>query len=149
MVDYQRIFHDSKAARSINDQIDARRKAYLDELSREEQRLYESDKQLARLRAVLSSEAFTQRRREFEQEVQEAQRLSQERRRQLEAARTAALGEVRKIVVQLMDELARDRNFNLVLPSSGVLLFSPTIDLTDAVLSQLDQRLPSVKVPEQ
>ena len=29
-----------------------------------------------------------------------------------------------------------------------MLLFSPTIDLTDEVLAQLDQKLPNVKVPE-
>lgn len=149
VVDLQRILSDSKAARSINDQIDARRKSYLDELSREEQRLYEQDKQLVRQRAVLSPEVFAQRRREFEQNVQEVQRLSQERRRQLEGARTAALGEVRTAVVALMDELAQDRGFNLVLPSAGIIVFSPTIDLTDTVMSQLDQRLPNVKVPEQ
>jgi outer membrane protein len=149
VVDFQRILSDSKAARSINDQIDARRKSYLDELSREEQRLYDLDKQLVRQRAVLSPEAFSQRRREFEEDVQEIQRLSQERRRQLEGARTAALSEVRSVVVALMDELARDRGFNLVLPSSGVIVFSPTIDLTDTVMAYLDQRLPNVKVPEQ
>jgi outer membrane protein len=148
VVDFQKIMADSKAARSINDQIDARRQTYLDELSREEQRLYEVDKQLARQRALLAPEAFAEQRRTFEAEVQSAQRLSQERRRQLEAARTEALGEVRKAVVEVVDELAKNRGFNLVLPSSAVLLFAPDLDLTEQVMTRLDARLPSVAVPE-
>lgn len=148
IVDFQRIMNDSRAARSINDQIDGRRRAFLDELSREEQRLLEVDQQLARQRNVLSAEAFALRRREFEREVQEVQRLSQERRRQLEAARNAALGDVRKVVVEVMGELASGRGFNLVLPSSAVLLFSPEIDLTVEVMERLDKRLPNVAVPE-
>lgn len=148
VVDFQRLMSDSKAARSINDQIDARRKLYLDELSKEEQRLYEVDKQLARQRGVLAQDAFALRRREFEQQVQEAQRLSQERRRQLEAARGEALGAVRKSVIEVVDELAKSRGFNLVLPSAGVLLYAPSIDLTSEVMARLDLRLPTVKVPE-
>ena len=35
-----------------------------------------------------------------------------------------------------------------VLPSSAVLLFSPKVDLTDEVIKRLDDKLPSVKVPD-
>jgi Skp family chaperone for outer membrane proteins len=45
-------------------------------------------------------------------------------------------------------ELSNVRGFNLVLPTSGLLLFSPKIDLTDEVLGKLDEKLPNVKVPE-
>ena len=45
-------------------------------------------------------------------------------------------------------ELAEARGFNLVLPTSGLLLFSPSIDLTSETLARLDEKLPNVKVPE-
>jgi outer membrane protein len=147
VVDFQRLMNDSAAARSINEQIDARRKVYLEELSGEEQRLYEADRELASQRSVLSPEIFAERRRSFEQEVQAAQRLSQERRRQLEDARAEALAVVRTEIVETIGELARARGFNLVLPSSGVLLFTSEIDLTEAVMERLDKELPEVKVP--
>lgn len=148
VVDFQKLMTDSKAAKSINDQIETRRKIYLEQLAKEEQRLYEADRELAKQRSVLSPEAFTKRRREFEQQVQEAQRLSQEKRRQLDAARTAAINDVRQAVVQIVNELAEARGFNVVLPSSAVILFSPELDLTAEVLTRLDRRLPVVKVPE-
>ena len=51
-------------------------------------------------------------------------------------------------MIEVVGELAQARGFNLVLPSSGLLLFSPEIDLTAEVLLRLDQKLPSIKVPD-
>lgn len=148
VVDFQRLMSDAKAAKDINDQVEVRRKTYLDELSAEEQRLYDTDKEIARQRSVLAPEVYTQKRRDFEQRVQQAQRLSQERRQQLEAARARALGTVRQTVIEVVDELAKQRGFNLVLPSSTVLLFAPDLDLTEDVLAILDKKLPHVEVPD-
>ena len=74
--------------------------------------------------------------------------MAQERRRQLDQAAAAALHNVRSAMIEVVGELAQSRGFNLVLPTSGLLLFSPSIDLTNDTLAQLDQKLPNVKVPE-
>lgn len=148
VIDYQRVFKDARAARAIGEQVDARRQLYQEEIAREEQRLHEADKELARQRSVLSPEAHAERRREFERQVAEVQRMVQGRRRQLDQAKAAALGEVRTAMIQIVGELSDVRGFNLVLPTSGVLLFAPQIDLTAEVIARLDAKLPNVKVPE-
>ena len=53
VIDYQRILREAKAARAIRDQVDARRKLYQDEIAKQEQRLHEADKELARQRSIL------------------------------------------------------------------------------------------------
>lgn len=148
VVDYARILRDAKAAQAIRGQIDARRKAFQDQFAKEEKRLFDADKELAKQRSVLSAEAFAERRKAFEEDVVKVQRLAQQRRRQLDQVATLALAEVRDSLVEVVGEMADERAFNLVLPSSTVLLFSPKIDLTDDVLAVLDKRLPSVKVPD-
>jgi Skp family chaperone for outer membrane proteins len=148
VIDYQRILREAKAARAIRDQVESRRKLYQDEIAKQEQRLHEADKELARQRGILSAEAFSERRRAFESEVAAVQRMAQERRRQLDQAAAAALNNVRSAMIEVVGELAQSRGFNLVLPTSGLLLFSPSIDLTNDTLAQLDQKLPNVKVPE-
>jgi Skp family chaperone for outer membrane proteins len=148
VVDYTRILRDAKAAKAIRDQIDTRRKVYQDQIAKEEKRLFDTDKALSKQRSVLSAEAFADKRKAFEQDVAAVQRMAQERRRQLDQVAAVALGEVRNSLVEVVSELQGQRGFNLVLPSSAVLLFSPQIDLTDDVLAQLDQKLPTVKVPD-
>lgn len=148
VVDYQRILRDSRAARSIREQVEGRRKLYLDQLSKQEQKLAEEDKALAAQRSVLAADVFTQKRREFEAKVLELQKLGQERRRQLDNVSALALNQVRQALIELIGALSDARGFNLVLPSSELLLFSPKIDITEEVLGSLDRKLPSVKVPE-
>jgi outer membrane protein len=148
VIDYQRILRDAAAARSIRDQIEARRKVYQEEVSREEQRLHEADKAFAKQRSVLSAEAFGEKRREFEQEVAEVQRLVQERRRELDRLSAAALNEVKRALIEIVTNMAEERGFNLVLPSSEVLFFARALDLTEEVLAQLDGKLPDVRLSE-
>jgi len=147
VIDYQRILRDARAARHIREQIEERRSQYQDQIAAQEQRLHEADKELARQRSVLSPEAFAEKRRAFEDDVEDVQRMVQERRRKLDEASAQALAEVRDGIIDVVGELAETRGFNIVLPSSGVLLFSPQIDLTEDVLERLDRRLPKVEVP--
>jgi outer membrane protein len=148
VIDYQRILRDAAAARSIRDQIEARRTAYQEEISQEEQRLHEADKAFAKQRSVLTPEAFAEKRREFEQDVAEVQRLVQERRRELDRLSAAALNEVKEALIEIVTNMAEERGFNLVLPSSEVLFFARTLDLTEEVLAALDARLPEVQLSE-
>jgi Skp family chaperone for outer membrane proteins len=146
VIDYQRILRDAAAARSIRNQIEARRKAYQEEISKEEQRLHEIDKEFAKQRSVLSPEDFAEKRREFEQDVAEVQRKVQERRRELDRLSAAALNEVKQALIAIVTSIAEERGFNLVLPSSEVLFFARTLDLTEEVLAKLDARLPQVQL---
>ena len=146
VIDYQRILRDAAAARSIREQIEARRKVYQEEISKEEQRLHEADKEFAKQRSVLSAEAFAEKRRAFEQDVADVQRMVQERRRELDRMSAAALNEVKEALIAIVTNIAEERGFNLVLPSSEVLFFSRALDLTDEVLAKLDARLPQVRL---
>jgi Skp family chaperone for outer membrane proteins len=77
VIDYQRILREAAAARSIREQIESRRKAYQGEISKEEQRLHEADKEFAKQRSLLTPEAFAEKRQAFEEDVSEVQRLVQ------------------------------------------------------------------------
>ncbi|HEX5796360.1 MAG TPA: OmpH family outer membrane protein [Geminicoccaceae bacterium] len=147
VIDYQRILNEAAAARSIREQIDVRRKAYQEEIGKEEQRLHEADREFARQRSLLTPEAFAEKRRDFEREVAEVQRMVQERRRELDSASAIALKQVQDALIEVVTSIAEERGFNLVLPSSEVLFFARKIDLTEEVLTKLNDRLPDVQVP--
>ncbi len=148
VIDYQRILRDSAAARSIRDQIDARRKAYQAEINKQELRLHDADKEVAKQRSLLTPEAFAQKRRQYEQEVADVQQMVQERRRELDSVSAGALNEVKKALIEVVTGIADERGFNVVLPTSDVLFFARKIDLTDEVLAKLDESLPDVRVPK-
>jgi len=148
IIDYNKVMRESKAAKGIRDQIETRRKLYQDQIAKEEQKLDGVQKELAKQRGVLSTEAFGKKRDDFQKQVLGVQRMVQERRRQLDQVSAAAYNQVKSAMVQIATDLSTVRGFNVVLPSSTVLLYSPQIDLTDEVIRRVDAKLPSVKVPE-
>jgi outer membrane protein len=148
VINYQRVMAEAKAPASIRDQVDARRKVLQDAIAKERQRLVTAEKELAKQRAVLSAEAFDERRGEFDKKVDDVEKSLQERGRRIERQAASALNEVRDAIIRIVGGLSEERGFNIVLPSSGVLLFSPRVDLTRDVIARLDGQLPDVKVPE-
>jgi outer membrane protein len=148
VIDYQRILRDSAAARSIRDQVETRRNAYQEEINKQEQRLHEADKEVAKQRSLLTAEAFAEKRRQYEQEVAQVQKMVQDRRRELDSVSAGALNEVKKALIAVVTGIADERGFNIVLPASDVLFFARKIDLTDEVLAKLDESLPDVRVPK-
>jgi Skp family chaperone for outer membrane proteins len=146
VIDYERILRDAAAARSIQAQIETRRQAYQIEISKEEQRLHEADKEFARQRSLLTPEAFAEKRRAFEEDVSEVQRLVQQRRRELDRLAETARNEVDTALTEILTGIVEERGINLVLPSSRVLFYARKIDLTEEVLAKLDARLPDVVV---
>jgi Skp family chaperone for outer membrane proteins len=148
VIDYQRILQQARAARSMREQIEARRETYQAEIEREEERLRNAEQAFAEQRAELTSDAQAERRRQFEQEVVEVQRMVQERRRALDRASAIALNQVKEALIAIVTGIAEEKGFNIVLSSSDVLFFDRSIDLTEDVLADLDARLPDVRVPE-
>jgi outer membrane protein len=148
VIDYQRILKDAAAAKSIREQIETRRKAYQDEINKEEQRLREADQSFAKQRSLLTPEALAEKRRDFEKEVVDVQRLVQERRRALDRSSAIALNEVKKALIEIVTQIAEERGFNVVLAASEVLFFASEIDITGEVLAKLDGQLPEVEVPD-
>lgn len=146
VIDYQKILRDSAAARSIREQIEGRRSTYQEEIGASEQRLQAQDRELNKQRSLLSADAFATKRKAFEEEVATVQKMVQERRRLLDDSTGRAINEVRESLIQIVTGFAQTRGFNVVLPNSEVLFFARQIDLTDEVMAELDQNLPSVQV---
>ena len=148
VIDYQRVLREAKSAKSISDQLEARRKQYQDQIAKEEQKLNDADKELAKQRGVLSAEALNAKRDDLQKRAAELQKLVNDKRRQLGGVSSAALNEVRNAMLQVVGDLSGEHGFNLVLPSNTVLMFAPKIDMTDEVIKRLDDALPTVKIPD-
>src|SRR5262245_38463516 len=118
VIDYQRILRESSASKSIAAQMEGRRKSFQEEIAKEEQRLHEVEKALAKQRSILSQEAFGEKQKDFEKQVGDVQGLAQDRRRQFESISAGAVAEVQKALIEIVTGMAESRGVNLVVPSS-------------------------------
>jgi Skp family chaperone for outer membrane proteins len=146
VLDVQRILREAKAMKNIRDQVSQLRKAYQQEIEAKQADLRKENEDLRRKRTILSSDAFDEERRKFDQKVAEVQRLVQSRNQQLDRANAEAVIEVQKVYNAIVLELANERSYGLIFRKSATIVVHPPIEVTPEVLARLDKRLPAVKV---
>lgn len=146
IVDVQRILSESKAATGVRPEIDRLRRAFQDQVKEQERVLRDAEQQLAQQRAILSQDAFSEKRRAFSEKASEAQRDVQERRRRLDEAFSETKNVILKNLVVVAQDVAKEKDLNIVLEKRFVFLSAKALDITDAVLTRLDKRLPAVSI---
>ncbi|WP_416896640.1 MAG: OmpH family outer membrane protein [Minwuia sp.] len=146
VMDSQRILRDAKAGQSVAKQI----KAYIDSfqavVKQEEDGLRERQQDLRKQSAILSPEAMEQRRLELQKSFNDAQRMVQDRRIAIDKTRQQALEVIKAQILEIIEELQKERKFNLVLDRTSYSWVAAELDITQEIVSRLDKRLPSVKV---
>jgi Skp family chaperone for outer membrane proteins len=146
VVDVLAILRDSSAAQSVRGQIERVRNSYQSEISKQENDLRAADQELAKQRAVLSPEAFAQRRRELEKRVTDAQQSVQERRRGLDQSFNQGMERIQKAMIEVIAEIAGEMQYQIVLPKSQVVVVANSLDITPEVMKRLNRKLPQVTV---
>ena len=146
VLDFQRVLRDSTAGGEIRRQMEGFRKRLQDEVAKEEQDLKAAEQDLLARRAQLSSTQFDDARRDLERRLVDAQRRAQDHARDLDRSFNTAAGQVQAALLPIVQELARQSGFNLVVEKSQVLVVANAVDLTNPASQQLNQRLPAMKV---
>ena len=146
VLDVQKILRNAKAVKNIRDQITAYGTNFEKEIEKERNELRKANQDLSRQRTILAPEAFAEKRREFEKRVVEVQRLVQQRQRELEKSRGTAMLLVNKSYIEIIANLAEERNLAMIIRKNQTAYAAPTLDVTNLVLTRLDKKLPTVKV---
>ncbi len=144
IVEIEVIMRDASAARSVQEQVEARRSQYQAEISAEEARLRELEQELARQRSVLSPDAYTKRRQEFEGDVAAVQRIVVDRRRELEQAYAGGVRQLQLEISNIITEIAAERGITLVVPEAQTLFVDKSLRISREVLQRLNERLPDL-----
>ncbi len=146
VVDVQKVLRDSKAAKSIRPAVQKMRKDFQQQVSAQERRLRQAEQELTRQRAILAPEAFSQKRRAFSEEARKAQSSVQQRRRQLDKAFNDTKNEILKNLVVVAQQVAESKNLNMLVEKRYLFISAKTMDVTKAIITRLDKRLPKLAV---
>ncbi len=148
VLDVPQIQRNSKAAKSIQTQIEAQRDAYEAELAKQEKSLRAADQQLKAQQASLSPEDYQKKRQELEGQADKLRKNVQARKNQLEKAVNAGADQVRQALIKVVSEIAKAKGLTLVLNKNQVVWSGTTLDITADTLKTLDERLPKVTLPK-
>ena len=148
VIDSQQIRRDSLAGKDILRQIDDIRSAVQADIQKQEQQLRSEEDELKRQRAILTPEAFDQKRQAWEQKVMEVQRKVQAQNAALEMALQKANGELQRAIMPILQKTLETKNATFMVDKSQIILMAPNkgLDVTTDVIEKLDSVLPGVKV---
>jgi Skp family chaperone for outer membrane proteins len=146
VVDVQALLQNSKAAKMVRSQIEAKRNEYTKEISHQEEALRTERDALQRQQSSMSQETLNKKGREFQQKVNDLDRSVQSKRAALEKSNNEALTKIQQTMLKIIADIARQRRANLVLQRTDLVLFDQSFDVTDQVMQKLDEELPVVNV---
>lgn len=147
IVDMQRIQRDAAASKSIQAQLQKQVAADKQDITKEENELRKIETELGQQRALISPEAFAERRRVFEQRVSNLQRNVQNKNRELDKSRAAASQTVQNALREVIEQMVTERRLILILTKEQLIFSAPELEITDEVMKRLNAKLPSVNVP--
>ncbi len=146
ILEVERVLSDSTAGKAAGNQINDLRKRYQNELQKAEENLRNEEADLVRQRATLSQEAFDEKRRTFERKVQDMRKLAQDRSGTIEGMMRDAREQIGRSALGVLEELMKERNFNVVLDRKQIVATDPALEITDEVISRVNKRLPSITI---
>lgn len=146
VLNIQQIMKDSLAAKSAREQISQKQKAFVAENSKLESELQKEDQELVKQQNILAPDAFNQKKLEFRKKVESAQKQMIEKKHQLDKAYNQAVGEMQKMVIDIVAELANEKGFKIAIPTSELLYAESGMDITNEVLERLNKKMPSMTV---
>ena|SRR5579859_2612713 len=146
VVDVQALLQNSKAAKMVRQQIEAKRADYAKDISHKEEALRQERDALQRQQATLTADQLAAKGRDFQAKVNELDRDVQAKRQALERSNADALQKIQEVMVKIITDIAKDRKANLVFQRSELVLFDQGFDVTDQVLQKLDEQMPTLDV---
>lgn len=146
IVDYQRIQTGSKASLDVRRQVEAVQTKFQAAVDKELAALRKEEEALRQQAPKLAQADRDAKQKAFEAKVADAQRRAQERNKAINEVVEGASAKVRKALVPIFSALMEKRGANVLLGTSEVLYFEPSLEITDLVLNELDKQMPTLKV---
>lgn len=145
--DVEAVMRASTAMQNINSQAERQRNALQADATRQEGELRKAEEELANQRNVLSADAFSQRRRDFENRVATVQQQLQTRRRNLEQNYSDTSARVQQALTESVIEVMNEQEYQMVLPNTFIFVARSVLDVSGEVVRRLNRRLPTASLP--
>jgi outer membrane protein len=136
VVDYGRLVEESPQAKSALDSIRTEFTPRQRDLQNQQASLKAKEDRLQKDGATMSQDQRTNSEKDLRDSYRELQRKQSEVQDDFNARRNEEMSRLQKILIEQVRIYAKAQNFDLVI-ADGVIYTTPTIDITPAILAQL------------
>ena len=146
LADLNGILRAADANVKVRELLDTQRQKFQDEFSLVETELQQTERDLMSKRELLSTEEYEKQIKAFQARVTQLQQDIQKKRQVIDNAYQKAQSDIRAEALSIITEIARDMNLDLVLNRDASLIFLPHLNISDEVLTRLNERTKNARL---
>jgi outer membrane protein len=146
VVDMGKVLREATAAKSVLEELEAKRKEFQSKVEKEEKALREMEQGIAKQREKLSKEDFEAKVKEFQEKLIAAQKSVQNQKTTLDKAFVDTMGKLRLEILKVAADVAKEKGLMAVLNQEALLLADPKMDITDSVISGVNKNVKKIPV---
>ena len=146
LADLNGILRAADANVKVRELLDKQRQKFQDEFSLVEAELQQTERDLMSKRELLSAEEYDKQIKAFQARVTQLQQDIQRKRQAIDNAYQKAQSDIRAEALSIITEIARDLSLDLVLNREASLIFLPHLNISDEVLTRLNERTKNARI---
>jgi outer membrane protein len=146
VLDVDKIIQESSAVVDIQKKVDTKKIGYEAEINKKQSQLESEQKKLEDKKITLSKEAFEKEIKNFEKKVDDLKTYIDRKQNSLKKASIDAMSKVNDKVKTIVSDIAKEKELDVIIPTSQTLYFKDELDITAEVLSQLNKKITKVDV---
>ena len=146
ILDVLTLLKESKAAKSMKDQLDKVAKEYSDAEKKKAKEIQKKEEELLRQKSTLTPEAFSDRKNAFEKTVIEFNKTRDTNRRALAKAERESMVKIESAVEKIVKEIQTAEKIDVVIKKTAVILSEDSIDITSKVIEKLNKEVSTIDV---
>ena len=146
VVNINKVLRDAKATERVRTLLDDKREEFQNDFATREASLLQIEKDLQSKRTLLSEEAYRAEVAQFQNEVASIQKEIQFKRQAIDKAFQEAQDEIRALAAEIVAEIAGSQKLDVVINKSSALVFRQDLDITEAVITQLNERTKNARL---
>ena len=130
----------------IKELLDGQREKFQQEFRQVELDLQQTERDLLAKRDVIAKDDYDKMVTAFQKRVANVQKDIQYKRQAIDNAYQKALNDVRKLAVDVIKEIAAERQIDLIVNRDASVVFLPRLNISDEVLKRLDERTKNARI---
>ena len=146
VADLNGILRAADANARVRELLDTQRQKFHDEFSLVEAELQQTERDLMSKRELLSTEEYDKQIKAFQARVTQLQQDIQRKRQAIDNAYQKAQSDIRAEALSIITEIAKAMNLDLVLNRDASLIFLPHLNISDGVLTRLNERTKNARI---
>jgi len=146
VLDVDKIIQESMAVIDIQKKVDTKKTSYEADINKKQSQLEAEQKKLEDKKITLSKEAFDKEVNTFEAKVEDLKTYIDRKQNSLKKASIDAMSKVNDKVKIIVSEISKEKNLDVIMPTSQTLFFKDELDITAEVLATLNKKITKVDV---